>query len=85
MVMKCVWSSKDSDPALSTSLRAVDSKGPSSALVASNNQIETVEIFEKKKRRRGKPQKKLTGNQRDKRRRQIQENGGVPHDSEQRK
>ena len=47
LVMKCVWSSKNSDPALSTSLRAVDSKGPSSALVASNNQIETVEIFEK--------------------------------------
>ena len=77
---------KDDDPVLSTSLRAVDSKGPSSASVASNNQIETVKKVEKKKKkRRGKPQKKLTGNQREKRRRQIQENGGVPHDSEQRK
>ena len=76
------------DPALSTSLEAVDSKGPSSVLVDSNNQMKIVKEVEKKKKkkhRRGKPQKKLTGNQREKRRRQLQEKGGVPHDSEQRK
>ena len=73
----------DGDPARSTSLRAADSKGPSSASVATTNQTETVKTDDmKKKKRRGKPQKKLTGNQREKRRREIQENGVGPNDSE---
>ena len=50
---------RDGDPARSTSLRAADSKGPSSASVTDDK---------KKKKRRGMPQKKLTGNQREKRR-----------------
>ena len=75
------------DPALSTSLKAVDSKGPSSVSVDSNNQLKTVkEVEKKKKKRRGKPQKKLTGNQREKRRRPVpRERGSLSRISEQRK
>ena len=73
----------DGDPARSTSLRAADSKGASSASVTTTNQTETVKTDDKKKKkRRGKPQKKLTGNQREKRRRENQENGRDSDDSE---
>ena len=73
----------DGDPARSTSLRAADSKGASSASVTTTNQTETVKTDDKKKKkRRGKPQKKLTGNQREKRRHENQENGEGPDDSE---
>ena len=69
------------DSALSTSLQVVDSKGPSSVSVDRNTQMKIVKEVEKKnkkKLRRGKPQKKLTGNQREKRRLQLQEKGESP-------
>ena len=73
---------EDGDSAWSTSLRATDSKGPSSTSMTIPNQTETVKTDDKKKKkRRGKPKKKLTGNQREKRRCEIQANGVGPDDS----
>ena len=74
---------RDGDPAWSTSPRAADSKGASSASVTTTNQTETVKtVDKKKKKRRGKQQKKLTGDQREKRRHQNEKNGRGPEDSE---